>query len=212
MDAFKEIFEESPDILIRVMQVIMIRLQRVTFTALRNYLGLSSELVQNHPKRGSIILKQSPINKNQVQDPTTIHSLSTETLQSRPDMLADLSDVRKSKADHGSVVWIKKHKFLVFQSHAPFMGHSRKPSATLDQTDEPTLYSIAIEGFMKELGLKECERKLLEGHVELNEAHPGVTIITEGKNEVSLLSWTEHAHCAKQNALSFRRTFVWFTF
>lgn len=96
MDSFKEIFEESPDILIRVMQVIMIRLQRVTFTALRNYLGLSSELVQNRPKRGSVNLKQSPINKKQMQDLQTVHSLSTEALPSRPDMLADLSDVRKT--------------------------------------------------------------------------------------------------------------------
>lgn len=96
MDAFKEIFEESPDILIRVIQVIMIRLQRVTFTALRNYLGLSSELVQNRSKRGSIILKQSPINKKHLQDLTTVHSLSTETLPTRPDMLADLSDVSRS--------------------------------------------------------------------------------------------------------------------
>lgn len=37
---------------------------------------------------------------------------------------------------------------------------------------------------MKELGLKESERKLLESHVELREAHPGVTILTEGKSEV----------------------------
>lgn len=65
------------------------------------------------------------------------------------------------------------------------MGHSRKPSGNLDQTDEPTLYSIAVEGFMKELGLNESEKKLLEGHVELKEAHPGVTILTEGKNEVT---------------------------
>lgn len=34
--------------MIRVIQVIMIRLQRVLFTALRNYLGLNAELVQNH--------------------------------------------------------------------------------------------------------------------------------------------------------------------
>ncbi|XP_037047391.1 neuropathy target esterase sws isoform X4 [Bradysia coprophila] len=160
MDAFKEIFEESPDILIRVMQVIMIRLQRVTFTALRNYLGLSSELVQNRPKRGSLILNKSPINKKQLQDLNPVHSLSTEVLSSRPDMLADLSD-----------------------SNVPYMGHSRKPSGTLDQTDEPTLYSIAVDGFMKELGLEESEKKLLEGHVELKEAHPGVTILTEGKTE-----------------------------
>lgn len=41
-------FNENPDVMIRVIQVIMIRLQRVLFTALRNYLGLNAELVQNH--------------------------------------------------------------------------------------------------------------------------------------------------------------------
>lgn len=44
--AFKEVFDESPDILVRVVQVIMIRLQRVTITALHNFLGLPTEIVQ----------------------------------------------------------------------------------------------------------------------------------------------------------------------
>ncbi|XP_022223777.2 LOW QUALITY PROTEIN: neuropathy target esterase sws [Drosophila obscura] len=48
MAAFQEVFHDSPDVMIRVIQVIMIRLQRVLFTALRNYLGLNAELVQNH--------------------------------------------------------------------------------------------------------------------------------------------------------------------
>lgn len=46
MFAFKEVFDESPDLLVRVIQVIMIRLQRVTITALHNYLGLSTEYIQ----------------------------------------------------------------------------------------------------------------------------------------------------------------------
>lgn len=45
MAAFREVFHEYPDIFIRVMQVIMVRLQRVTFTALHQYLGLSTELM-----------------------------------------------------------------------------------------------------------------------------------------------------------------------
>lgn len=95
MYAFKEVFDENPDIMIRVIQVIMIRLQRVTFTALRNYLGLHSELVQNRTKRASIVLKGSPIFKKQTLDPNYVHSLSVETSSEsmRPDMLADLADV-----------------------------------------------------------------------------------------------------------------------
>ncbi|XP_039289237.1 neuropathy target esterase sws isoform X2 [Nilaparvata lugens] len=45
MAAFQEVFQEYPEHFIRVMQVIMVRLQRVTFTALHQHLGLSAELV-----------------------------------------------------------------------------------------------------------------------------------------------------------------------
>lgn len=50
MSAFQEIFQDYPDIFIRVLQVIMVRLQRVTFTALHQYLGLSAELVKQVSK------------------------------------------------------------------------------------------------------------------------------------------------------------------
>lgn len=112
MEAFREIFDENPDILIRVIQVIMIRLQRVTFTALRNYLGLHSELVQSRPhKRSSAPAQQNTANANKTSptqykrhsifDQSYIHTLSAELADAaRPDMLADLSEVRL----HGNVI------------------------------------------------------------------------------------------------------------
>ncbi|XP_010607077.1 patatin-like phospholipase domain-containing protein 7 [Fukomys damarensis] len=42
--AFQGIFEKYPETLVRVVQIIMVRLQRVTFLALHNYLGLTIEL------------------------------------------------------------------------------------------------------------------------------------------------------------------------
>lgn len=45
--AFQEIFQDNPDSLVHLIQQVMVRLQRVTFTALHQYLGLSTELVQN---------------------------------------------------------------------------------------------------------------------------------------------------------------------
>lgn len=59
MQAFEEVFQDNPDVMIRVIQVIMIRLQRVLFTALRNYLGLNAELVQNHMRYKSIAIINS---------------------------------------------------------------------------------------------------------------------------------------------------------
>lgn len=44
VEAFLAIFEKYPESLVRVVQIIMVRLQRVTFLALHNYLGLTNEL------------------------------------------------------------------------------------------------------------------------------------------------------------------------
>jgi len=43
--AFKIAFEKYPDSYLRVVQIVMIRLQRVTLLALHQYLGLGTELI-----------------------------------------------------------------------------------------------------------------------------------------------------------------------
>lgn len=100
MQALKEVFDENPDILVRVIQIIMIRLQRVIFTALRNYLGLYSELVQIKPhkdKRPSTNQvpqqKGSPTHhKPRPSFDSHVHTLEQNEFN-RPDMLNDLSEV-----------------------------------------------------------------------------------------------------------------------
>ena len=44
--AFCDVFDRSPDAMIRVVQLVMARVQRVIFVALHQYLGLTSELVR----------------------------------------------------------------------------------------------------------------------------------------------------------------------
>jgi hypothetical protein len=44
-EAFKEVFDDNPDMMIRVVQLTMARLQRVVFVGLHRYLGLTSELI-----------------------------------------------------------------------------------------------------------------------------------------------------------------------
>lgn len=49
----------------RVIQVIMVRLQRVTISALHNYLGLNTEFIQVSSKKKSVILPTAPsVGKN----------------------------------------------------------------------------------------------------------------------------------------------------
>ncbi|KAM9314503.1 patatin-like phospholipase domain-containing protein 6 isoform 2-T2 [Pholidichthys leucotaenia] len=50
VEAFLSIFEKYPESLVRVVQIIMVRLQRVTVLALHNYLGLTNELF-SHTER-----------------------------------------------------------------------------------------------------------------------------------------------------------------
>ena len=45
MEAFLPVFSKQPELLIRVVQMVMARLQRVVFTGLHQYLGLSQELL-----------------------------------------------------------------------------------------------------------------------------------------------------------------------
>lgn len=64
--------------MIRVIQVIMIRLQRVLFTALRNYLGLNAELVQNHMRsKGSVMQGAGGTGITGINMGTTTASITT---------------------------------------------------------------------------------------------------------------------------------------
>ncbi|XP_033927858.1 patatin-like phospholipase domain-containing protein 6 isoform X3 [Melopsittacus undulatus] len=57
VEAFSAIFENYPESLVRMVQIIMVRLQRVTFLALHNYLGLTNELF-SHPSHAA---RTSPV-------------------------------------------------------------------------------------------------------------------------------------------------------
>lgn len=172
MQAFKEVFDENPDIMIRVIQVIMIRLQRVTFTALRNYLGLNSELVQNvmRAKRPQCLnLKSSPHHR---RSESFQHTLS-DCIQP-PDMIADLADQQ-----HLNVIGPS--------SGGSGTGANRRYSITSTEViDSKLIHASAVENFLKELGLTENDRPFLEPNVLVREVDPGDALIMEGNSDVSI--------------------------
>ncbi|XP_072288778.1 patatin-like phospholipase domain-containing protein 7 [Eucyclogobius newberryi] len=53
--AFESVFDKYPETLVRVIQIIMVRLQRVTFLALHNYLGLTTELFNPESQAISLV-------------------------------------------------------------------------------------------------------------------------------------------------------------
>lgn len=167
MFAFKEVFDESPDLLVRVIQVIMIRLQRVTITALHNYLGLSTEYIQcsSQRKKVSVPMKNSPGHRRvpsdvQIQPSHSLVGQLSSASEIRPDMLADLAD------------------------HIASRRTSALPSEPME---EALMKSIAIEGFLKELGLREEDRPFIEDNIVLKEIAPGTTLTHQARSDDVML-------------------------
>lgn len=55
-----------------------------------------------------------------------------------------------------------------------------------------TIISLATDGFIKELGLKESDRHLLEGHIEFRDAEPGITLLRENNPDVNTFFFLEY--------------------
>ncbi|XP_050355949.1 neuropathy target esterase sws isoform X8 [Nymphalis io] len=163
MRAFQEVFKEYPDIFVRVIQIIMVRLQRVTFTALHQYLGLSAELVNPGRDKRRPTTMPSPAKTSKVVDTgTTMHSphhserAFSEHLQ-QPDVQPTSSFQRPREGSS-----VKKHY--------------------TDNLDEQALIEIATEAFVKELGLDDDQ--ILKGNVQVRDLPAGTYIMKEESHKL----------------------------
>ncbi|XP_017489616.1 PREDICTED: neuropathy target esterase sws isoform X1 [Rhagoletis zephyria] len=208
MQAFQEVFNENPDIMIRVIQVIMVRLQRVLFTALRTYLGLNSELVQSHMRikksAGATILKTSPLLRRFTHPDTIQHSLSD--FMPPPDMLVDLA--HDSERHMGIQAALPNAQQTGNGANAngggggggggqPTLANSRANSignlvtrryslvhaealANAASAELASLRGYALDSFLRELGLPEEDRTFIDPYVELCEVEANIPLINEG--------------------------------
>ncbi|XP_071856003.1 patatin like phospholipase domain containing sws isoform X4 [Bombus fervidus] len=120
MSAFQEVFQDHPDAFVRVIQVIMVRLQRVTFTALHQYLGLSAELVNQGPHKK----KQSPFSGSPVRSRTK-ETFSTQNIENQSNTTATVS----SENDRNEVF----HRDISTSSHQSVpIVINRRPKTNLD--------------------------------------------------------------------------------
>ncbi|XP_033300669.1 neuropathy target esterase sws isoform X4 [Bombus bifarius] len=120
MSAFQEVFQDHPDAFVRVIQVIMVRLQRVTFTALHQYLGLSAELVNQGPHKK----KQSPFSGSPVRSRTK-ETFSTQNTENQSNTTATVS----SENDRNEVF----HRDISTSSHQSVpIVIGRRPKTNLD--------------------------------------------------------------------------------
>ncbi|XP_013167053.1 PREDICTED: neuropathy target esterase sws isoform X2 [Papilio xuthus] len=194
MRAFQEVFKEYPDIFVRVIQIIMVRLQRVTFTALHQYLGLSAELVNPGKDKRRPGTVSSPGKSSKVvlvDSGTTMHPHNHSTQsphhervehmegghqtsspihiqgrKPRPDMVPDLtSNTPQQQPDVQPTSSYKSKEGSSFKKH------------NTDNLDEQALIQIATEAFVKELGLE--SDNLLRGNVQVRDLPAGTYIMKE---------------------------------
>ncbi|XP_067263348.1 patatin-like phospholipase domain-containing protein 7 isoform X2 [Chanodichthys erythropterus] len=100
--AFQSVFEKYPETLVRVVQIIMVRLQRVTFLALHNYLGLTTELFNPESQAvplvsvAGVVGEASP-GKGLRRHSQTIEEVSDKVSQRSLDQYSDTSQMYRGE-------------------------------------------------------------------------------------------------------------------
>ncbi|XP_035021110.1 patatin-like phospholipase domain-containing protein 7 isoform X2 [Hippoglossus stenolepis] len=101
--AFQSVFDKYPETLVRVIQIIMVRLQRVTFLALHNYLGLTTELFNTESQAISLVsvahvLGETHSHKGLRRQPSHSDNLGTEKTDSETTNFSDISSSKYKKS------------------------------------------------------------------------------------------------------------------
>ncbi|KAJ3604043.1 hypothetical protein NHX12_028784 [Muraenolepis orangiensis] len=189
--AFQSVFEKYPETLVRVIQIIMVRLQRVTFLALHNYLGLTTELFNTesqaiplvyvtqvlgeaHPSRG--LRRQASQTGPEDPDAGEARKSDTRARKSRSfstpmAVTADMtSDLNRAYERARSIL-----KKSVTVLDTPSAVHHNKINA---------LFQAAKKDLLKAIQLQ--DPSVLEGRVTLRQVKSGCVVASQGDQDVSV--------------------------
>uniref|UniRef100_A0A673IID4 lysophospholipase n=1 Tax=Sinocyclocheilus rhinocerous TaxID=307959 RepID=A0A673IID4_9TELE len=213
--AFQSVFEKYPETLVRVIQIIMVRLQRVTFLALHNYLGLTTELFNQERQAVPLFAVNSVLTEGSPSRLPRRPHLQTQTedehLQGSGENLTDSGcfssillslffAVNAVQIVHKLSLHIKKQMilmmFYVLQSilkKSVTMQHA--PSAMIHYTDNaphsdvpPSKVGAIFQAAKKDLlGIIQLQDpSLLEGRVTLHQVKAGSIVAHQGDQDVSV--------------------------
>ncbi|XKL67411.1 hypothetical protein PGB90_002902 [Kerria lacca] len=229
VSAFQEIFKEYPEALIRVIQVILVRLQRVTLTALHQYLGLTTELVNANPHKkkisqfsasptkyrskeffGTSDTSQSSSYHEMFPEDQTENILSYQNSPLPPDFfglpnLLPASGYKQHRRSRSGIEMRHQpdltHDIDLSVLHHGDIQPSKKKISNETSINEGSLLQIATEAFIKELGLE--NDSLLKGKVEIREVPAGIYLMQEDSHKdaalIYLMSGTLSAYQKKVN-------------
>ncbi|KAI3362417.1 hypothetical protein L3Q82_012719, partial [Scortum barcoo] len=196
--AFESVFKKYPETLVRVIQIIMVRLQRVTFLALHNYLGLTTELF--NPESQAVPL--SNINSvmgeaNSVKTTRRLHfqdelpagatDSPTETGNDL-NMACERARVTIDEAPPSPVIYKSSLKKSVTMQHTPsevfHYTDSGGHSDAIHLSKSSTILQAAKRDLLGIIQLQ--DPSLLEGRVTLHQVKAGSVVARQGDQEVSI--------------------------
>uniref|UniRef100_A0A673BEN8 lysophospholipase n=1 Tax=Sphaeramia orbicularis TaxID=375764 RepID=A0A673BEN8_9TELE len=188
--AFESVFKKYPETLVRVIQIIMVRLQRVTFLALHNYLGLTTELF--NPVGGKLISVHTHIHivflckqtKKQTYEAYTLSLVTGNDLN----MACERARVTIDETPSSPVIPKSSMKKSVTMQHTPsevfHYTDSGGQSDAIHLSKSNTIFHAAKKDLLGIIQLQ--DPSLLDGRVSLHQVKAGSVVARQGDQEVSI--------------------------
>ncbi|XP_012705323.2 patatin-like phospholipase domain-containing protein 7 isoform X1 [Fundulus heteroclitus] len=214
--AFQLVFEKYPETLVRVIQIIMVRLQRVTFLALHNYLGLTTELFNPESQAISLVsvanaLGEAHQHKGFRRQPSHSEDAGPEKADGEKFSPSDMSTAKhkKSQCSGPGEVPAEVNRVLdqaqSAKEEAAAQGSVKsilKKSVTMQHTpsavyhySEPgggTIYHNKVNAIFQAAKkdllqvIQLQDPSLLEGRVTLRQVKAGTVVAHQGDQDVSV--------------------------
>ena len=168
--AFKVAFEKYPDCYLRVVQIVMIRLQRVTLLALHQYLGLGAELIASQ-HRGDANVKYTDLDQDLDQDQEQREAEGEEVGMKTP--VKSPLDSEQLTPTTPSALQLQLENYRELTSS----DSSRVPSRRSSLAKREKMMVFALKCFKEQLKLE--SEAILEGKVEIRDIPAGFRIMEE---------------------------------
>uniref|UniRef100_A0A7N6AKY7 lysophospholipase n=1 Tax=Anabas testudineus TaxID=64144 RepID=A0A7N6AKY7_ANATE len=214
--AFESVFKKYPETLVRVIQIIMVRLQRVTFLALHNYLGLTTELF--NPVGGKLISQHICVYTHTITPRGSHRTSNTESTYTLTTSHKQINGVKDSYRKQRSIsmptdcsgndlnmAWERARVNIDDAPSSPVTQRSSlKKSVTMLHTPSEVFHYTDSGGngdaiyLSKSCTILQAAKKdlmgiiqlqdpsLLEGRVTLHHVKAGSVVARQGDQEVSI--------------------------
>uniref|UniRef100_A0A3Q1AN44 lysophospholipase n=1 Tax=Amphiprion ocellaris TaxID=80972 RepID=A0A3Q1AN44_AMPOC len=162
--AFQSVFEKYPETLVRVIQIIMVRLQRVTFLALHNYLGLTTELFNPVLFFSSLPYCEMSVDLNRVYERGRV---------SKEDLMP-----------HSPVKSILKKSVTMQHTPSAVYHYSDAGGGNVYHNKVNAIFQAAKKDLLRVIQIQ--DPSLLEGRVILRQVKAGSIVAHQGDQDVSV--------------------------